>query len=171
MWGFESFKLQLSNFETFDFLNLVMTMKKKLQPFLLDDLQDIPISATFNDWRASCYFTGVAAIGHLAQYEYPILQKYSTALSWIRPCARQQGQLALWDQRTSTLVQIEVDISKKFTLYHLKIAILKSKPSKIFQKKLKKKFLDVVWQCWKYLEASPDQGEHFFSLGFLIRSL
>ena len=53
---------------------------------------------------------------------------------------------------------------------HMKIVILKSEPSKIFQKKLKKKFLDAVWQYWRYLEVSPDQGGHFLSLGFLIWS-
>ena len=50
----------------------------------------------------------------------------------------------------------------------MKIVILKSEPSTIFQKKLKKKFLDAVWQYWRYLEVSPDQGGHFLSLGFLI---
>ena len=52
----------------------------------------------------------------------------------------------------------------------MKIVILKSEPSEIFQKKLKKKFLDAVWQYWRYLEVSPDQGGHFLSLGFLIWS-
>ena len=55
-------------------------------------------------------------------------------------------------------------------IHDLKIVILKCEPSKIFQSKLKKKFLDVVWQYWKYLEVSPDQGGHFLSLGFLIWS-
>ena len=31
-----------------------------------------------------------------------------------------------------------------------------------------KKFPNVVWQYWKYLEASPDHGGHFLSLEFLI---
>ena len=53
----------------------------------------------------------------------------------------------------------------------MKIVILKCEPSTIFQKKLKKKFLDAVWQYWRYLEVSPDQGGHFLSLGFLIWSL
>ena len=40
-----------------------------------------------------------------------------------------------------------------------------------FSKKVEKKFLDAVWQYWRYLEVSPDQGGHFLSLGFLIWSL
>ena len=53
----------------------------------------------------------------------------------------------------------------------MKIVILKSEPSTIFQKKLKKKFLDAVWQYWRYLEVFLDQGGHFLSLWFLIWSL
>ena len=39
-----------------------------------------------------------------------------------------------------------------------------------FLKKVEKKFLDAVWQYWRYLEVSPDQGGHFLSLRFLIES-
>ena len=40
-----------------------------------------------------------------------------------------------------------------------------------FSIKVEKKFLDVVWQYWKYLEASPEHGGHFLSLRFFIWSL
>ena len=46
---------------------------------------------------------------------------------------------------------------------------MKCEPSKILQKSWKK-FLDAVWQYWRYLEVSPDQGGHFLSLECLIWS-